>query len=133
MDGRPVAIFDGVCNLCNAAVDWIIRHDRRARIVFAASQSPPGAALLARHGASPSAADTFVLVEHGRLYDRSTAALHVARLVGFPWSLAAVFLVVPRPLRDAIYSYVARNRYRWFGRKETCRLPSPEERARFLD
>ena len=130
---RPTAIFDGVCNLCNSAVDWIVRHDPEARIVFAASQSAAGRALLDRFGATTSATDTFMLVDGGRLYSRSTAALRVARIVGFPWSLAAIFLVVPRPLRDLVYDFVARNRYRWFGKKETCRLPSPEERARFLE
>lgn len=125
-------IFDGVCNLCNASVDFIIRHDKRGRFRFTANQHEAGKQILAAQGLAPDSADTVFLYEGGRLYSRSSAALRIARGLGFPWSLAWAGMILPRPLRDAVYAWIARNRYRWFGKKETCRLPTPEERSRFL-
>lgn len=130
---RPVIIFDGVCNLCNASVDFVLRHDRRGELLFASNQSAAGRALLERFDVPPDDVSSVYLVEGDRIAARSTAALRVARRLGLPWSLAVPLLLLPRPLRDAAYDFVARNRYRWFGKKETCRLPTPEERARFLD
>jgi predicted DCC family thiol-disulfide oxidoreductase YuxK len=130
---RPVIIFDGVCNLCNASVDFVIRRDRRGQFLFASNQSEAGRALLSRFGVAPGDVQSVYLVEGDRIASRSTAALRTARRLGLPWSLAAAFLAIPRPLRDVVYDFIARNRYRWFGKKETCRLPTPEERARFLD
>lgn len=131
---RPgaIVIFDGVCNLCNASVDFIIRHDRQGRFRFTANQHETGRQILAENGLAPESADTVFLYEGGRLYNRSTAALRIARGLGLPWSLAWAGMILPRPLRDAVYAWIARNRYRWFGKKETCRLPTPEERSRFL-
>jgi predicted DCC family thiol-disulfide oxidoreductase YuxK len=131
---RPVVIFDGVCNLCNRAVQFILDHDRRGRLLLTAGQSEAGQALLRAHGVEQRAQDTIFLFDgqRQRIYDRSTAALRIARLLGFPWSLLSVFLVVPRLLRDPLYDLVARNRYRWFGRRESCRLPRPGEMDRFL-
>lgn len=129
---HPVLIFDGVCGLCNASVDFVIRHDRRGVFRFAPSQSDSGRRLLERFGVDPDDVQSVYLVERGRIKARSTAALLVAWRLGFPWSLASVFLLVPRPLRDLVYNGIARNRYRWFGKKETCRLPTAEERSRFL-
>lgn len=136
---RPVVIFDGVCNLCDRAVQFILDHDRRGVLMLTANQSEPGQRLLAGRGsaATPigedaSADDTIVLVEGGRLYERSAAALRIARHMGLPWSLLYAFIVVPRPIRDAVYKFIARNRYRWFGKRESCRLPRPGELERFL-
>jgi len=129
----PVLLFDGVCNLCNGAVAFVIRRDPRARLRFAPLQSPAADALLASLGvARDRLPDSFVLVEDGRVHVRSTAALRVARRLRFPWPLLAVFLLVPRWLRDPVYDLVARNRYRWFGRREACMVPTAELRARFL-
>jgi len=129
----PVLLFDGVCNLCNGAVAFVIRRDPRARLRFAPLQSPAADALLASLGvARDRLPDSFVLVEDGRVHVRSTAALRVARRLRFPWPLLAVNLLVPRWLRDPVYDLVARNRYRWFGRREACMVPTAELRARFL-
>lgn len=125
-----VILFDGVCNLCNAWVDFVVRHDPEGRFRFAALQSEAAGDLL--RGAPPDLPDSIVLVEDGTVWVRSTAALRVARGLGLPWSLAWIFILVPRSVRDAVYDWVARNRYRWFGRRDTCRIPTPEERARFL-
>lgn len=128
-----VVLFDGVCNLCNGAVNFIIDRDPSARFRFAALQSDQAAGLLAPLGRVPEAEpSSFVLVEDGRVYERSTAALRVARKLPGAWKLFYAFIIVPRPLRDAVYRFVARNRYRWFGKAEACRMPTPELRARFL-
>lgn len=123
-DERPVVLFDGVCNLCNSAVDFIIRRDRRARLRLASLQSDAGHALLERVGVDPSI-DSIVFVHRGRWFVKSAAAVRVALRLRFPWPVLAVFWLVPRPLRDLIYDWVARNRLRWFGTRDTCRMPDP--------
>ena len=129
---HPVVIFDGVCNLCNASVDFIIRHDQAGYFKVSANQHETGQRILQEQGVDPASVDTVFLYENGQLYRRSTAALRIARRLGFPWHLLYGFIIIPAPIRDAVYKVIARNRYRWFGKKETCRLPTPEERARFL-
>lgn len=127
-----VLLFDGVCNLCNGAVDFVLRHERGPTLRFCALQSEAGAALLAAHQIS-TGLETMVFVEaSGRVSVRSTAALRAARHLRAPWSWARVFLLVPRPLRDLVYRVVARHRLRWFGVRDECRVPTPELRARFL-
>jgi predicted DCC family thiol-disulfide oxidoreductase YuxK len=128
-------LFDGVCNLCNGFVQFVISHDPAGHFHFAALQSEAGRALLAKHGhavAASTAPETVMLLEGGQLYTHSTAALRIARGLNWPWRGFSVALVLPRFLRDAIYRFVARHRYRWFGRQESCWLPTPELKARFL-
>lgn len=129
----PVVLFDGVCNLCSGAVQFVIRRDPKARFRFASLQSAAGRALLARANAPAVLPDSIVLVADGRLRTKSAAALAIARGLRWPWPLCAVFWLVPYPLRDFVYDWIARHRYRWFGKSEACWLPSPELRARFLD
>jgi predicted DCC family thiol-disulfide oxidoreductase YuxK len=130
---HPILLFDGVCNLCEGLVRFAIEHDRTGRFRFAPLQSELGRALLVRHGYDPDAIDAVVLVDGAGATDRSTAALRLARDLGAPWRwLAPALLLVPRGLRDAVYDWVARNRYRWFGRRSECLVPTPELRARFL-
>ncbi len=132
----PVVLFDGACNLCVASVRWIINHDRRERFRFASLQSDAAWRALADAGSSPELArtmDSVVVISHGRVHTHSDAALAIARELGFPWSLAAAARFIPRPLRDAVYSFVARNRISWFGRQTACMIPSPQLSARFLD
>ena len=144
LEGRPIVLFDGVCNLCAGAVRFIIRRDRRGRFRFAALQSDAGRRILAQQGASlPEAGETLpeaggspeslVLVADGRTHARSGAALRIAVGLDGGWPLLAVFLVIPAPLRDLAYRIVARNRYRWFGRQTACELPRTDESWRFLD
>ncbi len=130
---HPVILFDGVCNLCNRAVVFVTRRDPNRIFRFAPLQSKTGQALLARHGIPDHTLDSLVLVEDTGYATRSTAALRIARRLRAPWPALAVFFVVPRPVRDAVYDWVASNRYKWFGRRETCMVPSRENRARFLD
>jgi predicted DCC family thiol-disulfide oxidoreductase YuxK len=133
-----VILFDGVCNLCNRAVQFVVRHDRHRRFLFASLQSRAAARLLrGRPGvevmeAMEARPESVVLVHGDRIYTRSTAALRIAGGLGFPWSLGSVLVAVPRPLRDWVYDVVARNRYRWFGKRDVCMVPTPELQARFL-
>ena len=128
-----IIFFDGVCNLCNGFVQFIIRHDPAGRFRFAALQSEAGQALLAEHGLPPVAEpESVLLLSGGQLYSHSSAVLRIARGLGGVWALAGVGGLLPRVWRDALYRFVARNRYRWFGRQESCILPTPELRARFL-
>jgi predicted DCC family thiol-disulfide oxidoreductase YuxK len=126
-------LFDGVCNLCNGFVQLVIRHDPAGRFRFAALQSEAGRRVLAAHGYTGlTPPETVLLLENGCLYSHSTAALRIAHGLGWPWRAVAVGLLLPRFLRDAAYRVVARNRYRWFGRQESCWLPTPELQTRFL-
>jgi predicted DCC family thiol-disulfide oxidoreductase YuxK len=126
-------LFDGVCNLCNGFVQFIIRNDERGRFQFGALQSTEAQRLLIGTELRPQELDTVIYLRKGKVLTRSTAALHILKDMGGAWPLMAVFLVVPRFIRDAVYRFVANNRYRWFGRRESCMLPTPELRARFLD
>jgi predicted DCC family thiol-disulfide oxidoreductase YuxK len=123
-----------VCHLCNGVVRFIIERDPAARFQFGALQSDAAQRLLASAGRwSPATPETFVLLEDNRVFTRSTAALRIVRRLPFPWPLAYGFIVIPRALRDAIYDWVARHRYGWFGRLDRCAVPTPEQRRRFLD
>jgi predicted DCC family thiol-disulfide oxidoreductase YuxK len=126
-------LFDGVCNLCNATVRFIIARDPRARFRFAPLQSDAACERLARAGGVPAGQASVVLIENGRLYTRSAAALRIARALRFPWPMLYGLIVIPRPIRDRAYEFVARRRYRWFGRSQACVLPTPELRDRFLN
>jgi len=126
-------LFDGVCNLCNWSVQFVIRRDRRGRFRFASLQSEAAARVLHGFPAMDVRPDSVVLVEGARVYTRSSAAWRIARGLGFPWSLASVFVVVPRPVRDWVYDFVARNRYRWFGKRDVCMMPDPGVQRRFLE
>jgi predicted DCC family thiol-disulfide oxidoreductase YuxK len=127
-------LFDGVCNLCNGLVQFVIERDPAARFRFGALQSEGAQRLLASVGrSSPAAPETFVLFEDNRVFTRSTAALRIVRRLPFPWPLAYGFILIPRTLRDAIYDWTARHRYRWFGRRDQCLLPTQERRRRFID
>lgn len=128
---HSVVFFDGVCNLCNGFVDFLIRRDPNDRLRFAPLQGETAKKLVP--AAWREELSSVVLWQDGRCSRESAAAVRALATLGGVWKLALVFLVVPALLRDFIYRGIARNRYRWFGQRETCRLPSPEERERFLD
>ena len=127
-----LVLFDGVCNLCNASVQFVIRHDPQVKFRFAAIQSDLGREIFKGHGLDAADLQTFVLLVEGRMFVRSDAAIEVVSRFGGLWKLFAIFRLVPRAVRDSIYSWVAPNRYRWFGRKEACMVPTPEIQERFL-
>ncbi|WP_419950054.1 thiol-disulfide oxidoreductase DCC family protein [Candidatus Palauibacter sp.] len=133
----PIVLFDGVCNLCAGAVRFIIPRDRPGRFRFASLQSEAGQRILTAVGVEApepgEAPRSLVLVANGRAYLRSGGALRIAAGLGRAWPLAAVLLVIPSPLRDLAYRFVARNRYRWFGKHTACSLPRAAENWRFLD
>ncbi|MFB6249245.1 MAG: thiol-disulfide oxidoreductase DCC family protein [Salinibacter sp.] len=130
---HAVVLFDGVCNLCNGAVNLIIDRDPTGYFRFAPLQSDAAAAYLDDADGAAGDLGTLVLVEDGQTYVRSTAALRIARRLTAPWPLLFLAIVVPRPLRDAVYDWVARHRYDWFGKRDQCRRPTPALRDRFLD
>jgi predicted DCC family thiol-disulfide oxidoreductase YuxK len=129
----PVVLFDGLCHLCSAVVQFAIPRDPRGRLRFAALQSATAERLLGRLPLAGPIPDSFVLIEDGQLRVRSSAALRLVRYLAMPWPLLTAFVLVPRPLRDWIYDAVARRRYRWFGTRSACFVPTPEIRDRFLD
>lgn len=129
----PVVLYDGVCNVCDASVQFILRHDPKGVFRFASLQSDIGRALAASVEIDALNLDTLVLLSGGEGLVRSDAVLEIAKRLGPPWAVAAAFRIFPRPLRDLAYRIVAMNRTRWFGRREACRIPAPEHRDRFLD
>ena len=129
---HPILLFDGVCNLCNAWVQLVIRYDKKGRFRFAALQSDAGQELLKKLGLPQEELTSLVLIEGDKFYVRSTAALRIARNLSGLWPLAYWFIIVPGFIRNYVYDFVARNRYRWFGREESCMLPTPDLQKRFL-
>jgi|ERR1051326_2349917 predicted DCC family thiol-disulfide oxidoreductase YuxK len=128
-----VVLFDGICNFCDWSVDFVIDRDPAGYFRFAALQSNAARPLLARCGLPAEHLGNIVLFEDGVCYGRSTAALRIVRRLSAPWPLLYALIIVPRPLRDALYDWFGRNRYRWFGKRDVCRAPSPETRERFLE
>ena len=130
---HPVILFDGVCNLCNSAVQFIIKRDKKNRFRFAALQSETGQKLLAQYGLPANELNSFILIENDKAYNRSTGALRVLKKFKGLWPLLYGFIIVPKFIRDGVYDWVGRNRYKWFGKKEECMIPTPEVRSRFLN
>lgn len=133
VDRHPIVLYDGVCNLCNGAVRFIIDHDRVATFRFAALQSEAAERALAAVNAPEPLPDSVVVIDGRGLHTKSDAALAIARRLPFPWMLFRIAKLIPRFVRDPVYDWVARNRYRWFGHRAECRVPTPEICARFLD
>jgi predicted DCC family thiol-disulfide oxidoreductase YuxK len=140
-DRHPIILFDGVCNFCNAAVNFLIDRDPEARLRFAALQSPTGRALLTGHGLPADYLEGVVLIEavrggrggRTRARTKSDAGLHAYRHLAWPWNLGAWAIVVPAGVRDAVYDVIAEWRYRLFGKSDACRVPTPQLRGRFLE
>ncbi|HOZ78345.1 MAG TPA: thiol-disulfide oxidoreductase DCC family protein [Ferruginibacter sp.] len=132
MTTGPVILFDGICNFCNGAVNFTIKRDKRKVIKFAALQTEIGKTLLQQHGLPENYTSSFIFIENGKLYNRSTAALRVCRYLSGLWPLCYGLIIVPAFIRNAVYDFIAKNRYKWFGQKDACMIPTPEMRARFL-
>lgn len=128
----PVVLFDGVCNLCNSVVQLVIRHDKKKQFRFASLQSDFGQKILQQFHLPMIEFNSFIYLENGKLYTKSTAALRVAKKMDRPWKLLYSFTIVPPFIRNGVYNWVARNRYKWYGKQETCWLPSPDLQARFI-
>ena len=129
---KAIVLFDGVCNFCNASVNFVIERDKRDYFRFAPLQGEPARQIMTDNGLAVGALDTLLLYEGEKIYTRSTAALRIARRLSGGWPLFYMFMVVPRPIRDFVYNIIAKNRYLIFGKKESCAVPSPERRAKYL-
>lgn len=132
-EAQKIILFDGVCNLCNGLVQFVITHDKKSIFRFGSLQSEGGRVLLKEHGLPLNDYDSFVYVKDNRVYLKSTGALHVLKDLGGFYKLLYVFIAIPRPLRDFAYSLIAQNRYSLFGKRESCMLPTPELKRRFLN
>ena len=131
--GRPVLFFDGECNLCNSSVQFIIKRDKKKQFLFAPLQSERGKAAIADMlQYMKQVPDSVILYYNGKYYTQSAAALYIARLLGGGWQLLYAGMILPRFARDAVYELIARNRYKWFGKRNECMIPTPELKARFL-
>lgn len=129
---QQIILFDGVCNFCDASINFVIDRDPEGRFKYASLQSSVGEQLLTKFGLDTTDYDSFVLVDGDRFYTKSSAALRVAKQLGGLWNLLYVFMIIPKFIRDSVYSLIAKNRYKWFGKKDECMIPSPEVRARFI-
>lgn len=128
---QAVILFDGVCNLCNGAIKVVIQQDKRKAFKFASLQSAAAQQLLQQYGDFKKF-DSFILLENGKLFQKSAAALKVLKHLPWYWQWMQVIWIVPKRLRDAVYDFIATNRYKWFGKKDQCMMPTPEIRSRFL-
>ena len=133
MKEHPIILFDGVCNLCNGAVQFVIERDKNQRFRFASLQSKTGQEYQQKAGLSLDRIDTILLVENGKIYQKSTAALRIARHLNALWSIMYIFIIVPVFIRDGVYDFIAKNRYRWFGKQDSCWMPTPDLKSLFLD
>ncbi|MGG9970380.1 thiol-disulfide oxidoreductase DCC family protein [Ferruginibacter sp. SUN002] len=133
MTNQPIILFDGVCNFCNGAVNFAIKRDKKRIIKFAPLQSSAGQQLLKQYDLPTATMDSFVFIDNNTAYTQSTAAIKVCSYLSGLWPLCKVFLIVPKFIRDGLYNWIAKNRYKWFGERESCMIPTPDVRARFLD
>ncbi|HQY16924.1 MAG TPA: thiol-disulfide oxidoreductase DCC family protein [Ferruginibacter sp.] len=132
VSSSPIILFDGICNLCNRSVQFIIKHDKEKVYRFAAFQSKAGQKLLQQYNLPLKQYSSFLLIENNKAYSQSTAALKVAKNLSGLVKLAVVFNIVPAGIRNIVYNFVARNRYQWFGKKRSCMVPTQDLKARFL-
>ncbi len=128
---KAIVIFDGFCNFCSRTVDIIINADKNDHFRFVASQSESGRALLLKYGITE--VTSVCLIEHDIVYLKSDAALEIAKKLSVPWRWISIFKIVPLAVRDAVYSFIAARRYRWFGKRENCRVPDEKYRSKFIE
>lgn len=131
-ENKKIVLFDGVCNLCNDAVTFIIKHDTEDRFRFAALQEEPGISLIRRFGIDSEKVDSIILIDNNKALIKSAAALKISFYLSGIYPLASIFRIIPQVISDMIYDFIARNRYKWFGKKESCMIPTPELKRKFL-
>ena len=129
---HSIILFDGVCNLCNGAVNFVIKRDPRNVFKFTPLQEKQGVLLLKKHAVDSRKLDSIMLIENGNVYIKSSAALRIARKMSNLWPLFFVLLIIPSFIRDGVYDFIAKNRYKWFGKKEQCIIPTPGLKEKFL-
>lgn len=128
---NPVILFDGVCNLCNSSVQFVIKHDPKRQFRFASIQGDYGQQVLKLFHLPPDSLNSFILLKDNQIYTHSTGALKVAKQLSGAWPLLYAFIIIPAFIRNAVYQFIANNRYKWFGKKESCAIPSPELKSLF--
>ena len=133
LKNKSIILFDGVCNLCNTSVIFIIKHDKKAHFKFASLQSDAAKELLLQHNVKKNEIDSIVLIENDTLYEKSTAALRISRKLNGGFKILYAFIIIPSLIRDWIYNYIAKNRYTWFGKKDNCMIPSKKLKHRFIE
>ena len=131
MEENPIVLFDGVCNYCNAMVNFAIRHDKKALLKFSPLQSEAGKRLKEEYKIAPGV-DSVILIDNGKAYTHSDAAIRIAKYLQWPAKAFFGFIIVPKFIRQPFYKWIARNRYKWFGKKNECMVPTKEVRERFL-
>ena len=119
---KHIILFDGICNLCNGAVNFILKRDKKKQFRFVALQSEKGIDLISKFKIAPET-DSIILILNNQIYTESDAAIEIAKLLPAPWNWLSVFKIIPKKVRDGIYKWIAKNRYRWFGKRKTCRIP----------
>ena len=130
---KKLILFDGVCNLCNSSVQYVIKHDKKNQFMFTALQSEIGKQIIKAHNINTNKIDSILLYTPEKGIDyKSTAALKTATQLGFPQNLMTVFFIIPAFIRNWVYDYIAKNRYKWYGKKESCMIPTPELKSKFL-
>ncbi|MGE5108637.1 MAG: thiol-disulfide oxidoreductase DCC family protein [Sphingobacteriales bacterium] len=130
---KKIILFDGVCNLCSSSVQFVLKRDKKNQFLFGSLQGNYGQQILKENNLSSDIFNSFILLEEGKIYTRSTGALRMLKHLGGGWSLLYSFIIVPKFIRDAVYNFISRKRYKWFGKKEECWLPKPEWKKKFLD
>ena len=129
---HKIILFDGVCNLCNSSVNFIIKRDAKDHFKFGALQSEEGKELVEKYTIDTSQTDSIILIDNGKAFVKSSAALRIARYLSGGWPLLYAFIILPTFLRNWVYDYIAKNRYKWYGKKESCMIPTPELKEKFL-
>jgi predicted DCC family thiol-disulfide oxidoreductase YuxK len=130
---KPVILFDGVCNFCNYWVNFAIKRDRKKKLRFSPLQGETANKLLREFDINPNNLRSVIFIDNGKIYTQSSAALRICRYLNGGWKLFYSLIIIPKFIRDFFYNIIARNRYRWFGKKESCMVPTPELKERFLD
>ncbi|MDF2448143.1 MAG: hypothetical protein K0R26_647 [Bacteroidota bacterium] len=129
---KPVLLFDGFCNLCHASVQFVLKHEKKPDLLFCSLQSEKGLQLLKAHSIDPQVTNSLVLIENGKAYKKSSAALRVTKYLRGAFQLSLFFMIIPAFIRNAVYDFISKNRYKWYGKKETCIIPVSEMKSRFL-
>ncbi len=128
-----IVLFDGVCNFCNFWIQFALKRDRNRNLMFTSLQGETAKKLLPQYGIDPEVLTSVIFIDQGVVYKESSAALHVCRYLDGGWKILYALIIIPAFIRDGIYKWIGRNRYKWFGKQESCMLPTPEQRSRFLD
>lgn len=129
---KAIVLYDGVCHLCDTTVQYLIKFDKKDKLRFASQQSEIGEAILRKFNRPATRNDTVVLVYKDKVYERSSAFLKTAIVLGFPYSILSLFYIFPRPIRDGVYNFIANNRYQWFGKYSACKVPAEKDKQKFL-